>query len=317
MEKMKQLLGISETKPSVDFTYLLKMGNRSIYKIPTCFEQSEHKPGDKFSCRISQVYDVSKFWFVIKHKELELFQKYLFKFYYLNQNTYKVPIEKLEYNMYCVCFTDSAYFRGVIIGVPNIICGRKKVQILYFDYGMVGSVDIDQIYFMEENCFYVPQFALRGSLFGVAPLTSKTWTSENVCTFSDLSNDKIVYGQIINIKSKFQVLDVQLGFLGPENDVIMIHEKLVELKQARFYHQDEEFRPNTSKFQPYFEYLYCFPLHESVETGRTPSTVTDAEFQLTIQPFGLIASSYYIRNEIKRGQEISESYIQNGLNEHP
>ncbi|RZC43217.1 uncharacterized protein BDFB_001361, partial [Asbolus verrucosus] len=216
-----------------------KYGSRDKYQILTCFDKCNFKQGQSFEARVTQIYDPTKFWIVSKFRELEVFQKYLFRFYYLNSSNYKIPHDKIAIDLYCMCFIENAYYRGVIVGFPiRHHDAEQEVQVFLIDYGMLKIIDINNIYYISEECLRVPQFVVRASLAGIRPLNDH-WTTQDVDRFYDLVTDKIIKVNVIDIDCKRKILKVFIN-IKDDNSMISVQETLLTENYAAYIRDKEK-----------------------------------------------------------------------------
>ncbi|XP_044258990.1 tudor domain-containing protein 1-like isoform X2 [Tribolium madens] len=199
-------------------------------------------------------------------------------------------------NLYCVVFTDGGYYRGVIVGFPVTHQKDQEAQIYFIDYGMLKIVEMNNIYFMTEKFCQVPRFAVRASLAGVCPKTTSQWTSEDVFEFHQLVDNKILMGLIVNIDANRQVLEVHISEEKHGVSMIPIHKMLISQKRARLFHDTEE-TFDKGVLQPKLKYPYLFPSHDAIESGKIPTNISDAEYQIQFASMSSIVDRYYQKRE--------------------
>jgi hypothetical protein len=289
----------NSTSDTPDFCHLEKFRSKNLDCIPRCFNKCSFKPGQSFEARITHIYDPSKFWMVLKFWELEVFQKYLFRFYYWNGNKYRVPADKIIKDLYCVILLDNGYYRGVIVGIPSTLQTEQKIQVWCVDYGFIKVVEKNNVYYMKKECHAVPQFAVRSTLAGICPRKGPQWTSKDALEFYNLANDKILIGIIINVDNESQVLEVHIG---EKNDlsIIPIHEILIALKHARYFHEKPEVIESKMPFEPKLQFPYLFPSHEALESGIVPTNVYDSEYQVQFSSLLSFLGRYYKAKDTTR-----------------
>ncbi|EEZ99058.1 Tudor domain-containing protein 6-like Protein [Tribolium castaneum] len=269
------------------------MENHSIKnELVTCFEKCAFKQGQSFRARVTQIYDPSKFWMVVKYRELEVFQKCIFKYYYMNRKKYQIPKDKLVMDLYCAVFTDGGFYRGVITGFPATHQKDQQAQIYFIDYGIVKVVEMNDIYFLSDKFCQVPHFAVRASLAGVCPRTKSQWTCDDVFEFHQLVDNKVLMGVIVNIDANRQVLEVHLSEDKHGVSTVPVHKLLISQKRARFFHDKEDIS-DKGLLQPKLKYSYLFPSHEAIESGKVPTNISDAEYQIQFAWVSSVVARYY------------------------
>ncbi|XP_063927346.1 tudor domain-containing protein 5-like [Zophobas morio] len=259
--------------------------------IPTCFTKCNFNPGQPINFKVSHIYDPSKFWIVVKFQELEIFQKHLFQYYYLNRNKYKMPTDNLQLDMPCVAFTDGNYYRGRIVGLPQDLWDQNQVHVFFTDYGSLQLVDYNNIFYMSVKHCEVPQFSVRASLAQVRPKNSHCqWTVADVTEFSNLLSDKVLAGVVENVYREREVVEVACRERGVG---AAVHDTLVA--QQRTQYRDEELKSGKKMPPPEPKYFcaHVCPSHEAIESGKVPTSLSDAEFQVMVAPFSPIVTRYY------------------------
>ncbi|XP_030748990.1 uncharacterized protein LOC115877058 [Sitophilus oryzae] len=205
----------AKTKPPThilsDWNYFLNHQKENV-QIPLYFDKQDWIVGNMYRTRISHVYDPSKFWVVPKEKELDLFQRYLHDFYSKHKDAYRVPVSNFSLQMYCVAYTEEAFYRGKLVNIPLPVKQKTLAWVFLMDFGYMAKVELNEIYFLTAKMYTVPQFAVRSSLSGMGPVdSSSTWCADAVTKFNQLVLNKVLFCQVTNKDEKNKVLYLKLG----------------------------------------------------------------------------------------------------------
>lgn len=144
-----------------DFNFFKKQLSDPEFKVKHYFDKRKWRVGDTFQLRVGHVYDLSHFWIVVKFKELEILQKYLNDFYTQYREDYRIKFSFFKLNMFCVCYTDGAYYRGCFTGIEPQYSMEKWAFVFLIDFGYVAKVPISELYFMTNNMYDIPRLAVR------------------------------------------------------------------------------------------------------------------------------------------------------------
>lgn len=137
------------------------------FEIPSYFDKENWKVNMAYRMRVSNIYDPSHFWVVSKESELDAFHKYLHEFYSKYKSHYKVPEKNLKINMYCITFTEEAFYRSILVSIPLAIQKQSYAFVFLMDFGFMAKVPLNEIYFMTKQMYDIPQFAIRATLSGL------------------------------------------------------------------------------------------------------------------------------------------------------
>lgn len=135
-------------------------------KIPSCFDCTKFELDESYPVQVTHIYDPSHFYIVNRIAEIGAFHQYMHNFYGKYKRYYRIPIEQLKLNMYCVVHMETRFYRGILTNVPLLGDSQTLVFLFLIDYGSTAKVPLDQVYFMTEAMFDVPAFAVRACLQG-------------------------------------------------------------------------------------------------------------------------------------------------------
>lgn len=247
--------------------------------ILSCFEKYNYKSGDKFVCRVSHVYDLSKFWIVTKPQELDRFQKLLCREYYKSRDVFKVAKEDIVHGMYCVVLCDGTFFRAKIVGWAqsaknNLKANESEVQTFFLDYGMTGVTACENIYKLEAAFAKPPSFAVRASLACICPLDAHTWSISVVNRFNEIHNWVELDAVVVNSDPERLLVEIYCRRREPQEKPfyeILFSEKLAQ----PFVRRSETVEVNEVLASSWggtrnLKYPYLFPTHEMLEEGKIP-----------------------------------------------
>lgn len=150
-----------------DFNFFKKHLSDPSFEVQPYFDKRKWSAGDTFHLRVGHVYDLSHFWIVTKFRELEVLQTYLYKFYKHHKEDYRIEYNLFKLDMYCVCYTDKAYYRGRFTGIECQYNGENYAFVFLIDFGCISKVPISELYFMPKNLYDVPRLAVRASMAGI------------------------------------------------------------------------------------------------------------------------------------------------------
>lgn len=153
-----------------DFNSFKKHLSDPYFEVQPYFDKRKWRIGDTFQLRVGHVYDLSHFWIVTKFKELETLQEYLNHFYTLHKEDYRIEFSLFKFNMYCICYTDGAFYRARFTGIERQYSMENWAFVFLIDFGCVSKVPISELYFMTKNLYDVPRWAVRASLSGITIL---------------------------------------------------------------------------------------------------------------------------------------------------
>lgn len=150
-----------------DFNFFKKHLSDPSFEVQPYFDKRKWSAGDTFHLRVGHVYDLSHFWIVTKFRELEVLQTYLYKFYKHHKEDYRIEYNLFKLDMYCVCYTDRAYYRGRFTGIECQYNAENYAFVFLIDFGCISKVPISELYFMPKNLYDVPRLAVRASMAGI------------------------------------------------------------------------------------------------------------------------------------------------------
>lgn len=282
-------MGQEEIKPpaqiAIDWNYFLKHLDSKKGHISSYFDKESWKINTMYRVRVSHVYDPSHIWIVHEEKEIDAFHKYLYNFYSKYKMHYKIPCKNFKINMYCITYTDGAFYRSILVNVPFSMKNESWAFVFLIDFGYMAKVSRDEIYFMTAKMYTVPQLAVRATLSGVGPIESTTWSANVVSKFSKLVYNKVLLCQITNKNYAHKVLFVRFGEYNwntkePDPIVdILVSEKLAkqisildvrEMKQAM---KSKKSKRNKKNKLPFF-----LPTFDEIESGTCIDSVLANKF---------------------------------------
>ncbi|CAG9763865.1 unnamed protein product [Ceutorhynchus assimilis] len=224
----------SPTHIATDWNFFLNEVLTERVQITPYYDKEDWKIGEIYSMRVSHIYDPSHFWVVTKHLEMDLLHRYLNDFYSKHNNHYKLPEENLKLNLYCVVYTEGAYYRGILVKIPYMMKNKTWVFVYLLDFGFMSKVLPDNIYFMTKDMYSVKHFAIRACLAGIGPLGTNKWTSEAVIKFTEIITNKVVYGQVIVKNDPQKVLFLQVcEYNSSTESMVSIGDTLVDYELAK------------------------------------------------------------------------------------
>lgn len=127
--------------------------------------------GEKYEVKIKNVYDPSKFWVIVKYRELSVFMEYLKYFYGKVENRKPIFRSSLRKNLICIVRRSGMYFRSVIL--PILLPDKSKIRVFMIDFGYIVNICIDDLFCIFEKHQDVPRFAIRAGLAYISPTGKK------------------------------------------------------------------------------------------------------------------------------------------------
>ncbi|XP_063705626.1 uncharacterized protein LOC134834781 isoform X2 [Culicoides brevitarsis] len=126
---------------------------------------------------ITEVHSPLKFWFrnADDDTKIQIFEKKLHDFYrklMIERNfTYKMSENDAIEGRLCATLFSATWHRAVIIRGPV----DNKVEVMYIDYGTIGTVPVDKLHFLTSKFAKFPYVLMRGRLALVAPKGNHHW----------------------------------------------------------------------------------------------------------------------------------------------
>lgn len=280
---------------SIDFNYIFSHCDASKFEIPYYYDRQNWKPGQTYKIRISSIYDPSKFWVVVKDRELDIFVKFLTDFYNKYGNCYKMSLNTVSRNIYCTVFTDNAFYRGIIINIPHSFSLEKKAVVFLFDFGYISTVNVEDLYYLAEKFYEVPRFAVRASLSYLQPHNNYIWSYELVKRFDELVSKKLLLCILECTDPNRKIIIIRIGNVNEFSHVtdigdILIREKLAEIILTK---QKSKKVNDNSRYAPKTKYPYLFPSFEAIESGIVPSSVYISELLGQCVPRDVLFKPYF------------------------
>ncbi|XP_018580099.1 uncharacterized protein LOC108917822 [Anoplophora glabripennis] len=265
---------------NIDFNYIFSHCDQSKFEIPHYYDKQNWELGETYRMRVSNIYDPSKFWIVVKEQELDVFQRFLADFYNKYSSRYKMSLNSISENMYCTAFTENAFYRGLIVSIPHSLTLDKKVIVFLFDFGYTCMVNLEDIYYLSEKFYEVPRFAVRASLSDLQPHSEHVWNYEVVKRFDELVSKKVLICVVECTDPSRRIVFIKVGSVKDElSDVVDIGITLISEKLARSTSSKKSTTKikNNSRYIPTTNYPHLFPSFEAIEGGIVPSSVYISE----------------------------------------
>ncbi|ENN78150.1 uncharacterized protein LOC109536299 [Dendroctonus ponderosae] len=254
-------------------------------KISSCFDSTNFNLDESYPVQVTHIYDPSHFWIVTRIAEIDAFHHYMHDFYKKYTRYYRIPLEHLKLNMYCMVHIDTRFYRGILTNVPLLGDAQTLGFVFLIDYGSTAKVPLDQLYFMTEAMFDVPAFAVRASLQGLGPLEGDSWPVDLADELWKLVTTDCLVGKVTYICSTNKVLFLKLFNLN-DNNRESINDHFVSERLARqmsTFDVKEMKRSQKEKRLPVLPFLQ--PSFAELETGACTDSSKLAELIKEFQPF--------------------------------
>ncbi|KAJ8920422.1 hypothetical protein NQ315_005288 [Exocentrus adspersus] len=264
----------------IDWDYILSHCDQSKFEIPQYYDKEKWKSSETYRMRVSNIYDPSKFWIVIKEQELDIFQKYLNSFYTQHGSCYKIPMDALSKNMYCAAMADNSFFRGLIVNIPHSLSVQKTAVVFLFDFGYISLVNLEDLYYLSEDLYEIPQFSVRASLSGVQPFDNCIWDYNVVKRFYELVSGKILLCILECTDRSRKMIEIVIGSVNEFSVVTDIGNVLIKEKLARSVFMKgtaSDLITKNSRYVTKTKFPFLFPSIEAIEEGLVPPSVYTSE----------------------------------------
>ncbi|CAH0549529.1 unnamed protein product [Brassicogethes aeneus] len=252
------------------------------------------KEGDYYECKIEYVYDLSKFWVVIKNKELGYFQEHWRLFYDDPRNLSRIPASQIEAGKACLVKTNNFFYRCVV--QENMLMSSNKIRVFYVDYGIIMTISIEDVYYIHEHVCSVPRFALRAMLANICPYsTGQMWTIDDLGYFWNLIGKKSLFAKICLIDRENSILHVAIRELC-HHHCDYVNDILIKDKVAKIIGKEDENIKNRIRFGKYkakVKYLYMYPSFELIEKGVVPKSLNEFSLLKKEVPLDIIYPNYF------------------------
>lgn len=250
-----------------------------ITRISSCYEKYKYERGDQFICRVTHVYDLSKFWIVTKPKELDRFQILLCQEYFKRRDMLRMPEDKIVFGMYCVVLSEGTFYRTKIVGVAHthkagLSSSRRQVQTFFLDFGMTGVTTCDRIYTLTAAFAEAPTFAVRAALAGVCPVESHIWSNSVINRFNEIHSWVEMEAVVVNSYNKESLVEINCRRREPRG--VLIYDILLGERLAQPFVKRKKPVEVSKKLaetwggRSFLKYPYLFPTHEILEEGKVP-----------------------------------------------
>lgn len=261
------------------------------------YDQHIWKPGETYRIRVSNIYDISKFWIVLLEQELTLFQKFIHKFYTDKGEKYKIPTEQLHNKMYCVAFVEGSFYRGMIVDIPLFADSIQRAIVLLIDYGQVLAVKFEELYYFYDKFYQVPRFAVRACLSQIQPSNKDTWTSNVIHRFNELVSEKVLLCILESTDPVNKIVYITIGDVDQQSEVHDIGDILLKENMA-IPITAKKGSKRKKRLVPVTKYPFLFPTFEAIEQGEMPSSAKIFDLLKHSRVSNDLLNSYYNFNEI-------------------
>ncbi|CAG9830981.1 unnamed protein product [Diabrotica balteata] len=269
----------------------------SVYKndIPHSYDGINWKLESIYNIRVGNIYDPSKFWIVHFTEELNLFYSYMNSFYNEKYEEYRMPVEYMKRNTYCAVYTDNGFYRALIVEITNTVRPDDRIIVFLLDFGYTSTVSPDNIYILYEKMFHMPRCAIRACLYGIEPYDSDTWTTQATEKFKELTQGKILMGQLCGIDDKYKTVYIRIVDIAHATEQMDVGETLIIKKMAKIARIKNMkcTEKHTEKFIPKVKYPYLCPSFDLLESGTMPSSVHVVELLKTYMMTEKLFQPYY------------------------
>ncbi|RZC39475.1 uncharacterized protein BDFB_011154, partial [Asbolus verrucosus] len=188
-------------------------------KIPHYAISSTYKKGEYLDVSIGEIYDLSKFWIYDTFGELKPLMNDLQIFFHNQHNKYLIPELLLEEGLYCTCLYAGEFHRAV----------------LFVDYGTVGNVQSNKIWYLPKQFAKVPCQAIRASLSNIYPAyENQPWNIAALNRFQELITNTPLVAEIVRIIKEDNILEVYLADINNEDNIFYINDVLVKEGHALY-----------------------------------------------------------------------------------
>ncbi|KAJ8965464.1 hypothetical protein NQ314_004109 [Rhamnusium bicolor] len=262
----------------VDFDYIFSHFDQTKYEIPYYYDREVWKIGETYRMRVGHVYDPTKFWIVLKERELDIMQAFLMDFYTENGE------------------------QGLIVNIPHSSTVDKKAWVYLIDFGYIAVILMDNLYYLYEKLYGVPQFAVRASLGHVRPYRKPNWDYNAMRRFNELVSGKVLLCILECTDPVRKIVHITIGNVNDTSSVsdighILINEKLARSIAKRSSPEKES--RNNSRYVPKTKYPYLFPSFEAIESGMVPSCVYTSELLRQCIATDVLFKPYFAYGGIK------------------
>ncbi|KAJ8976598.1 hypothetical protein NQ317_005788 [Molorchus minor] len=252
-----------------------------------------------YEAKIESIYDPSKFWLVIKVKELAIFMKYLKYFYDKPQNQRPVIQGKLEKGLLCIVRSNEKYYRGYI--QPVLLPDQNKLRVFMMDYGLILNVPATDVFFIFKKHSQVPGFAIRACLADVVPTgTSEGWSQTDLKSFCALIEGRRLRAKICEIDTKQCILFVEIktlyGKICKSVSTSLVYMGLAVYNKNTLVSKVAKKR--VTKYKPKIKYRHLFPTFEALENGIVPCSLWEHDLLKHSVPLDILYKHLYDYQDI-------------------
>ncbi|KAK9890999.1 hypothetical protein WA026_013335 [Henosepilachna vigintioctopunctata] len=246
-----------------------------------------------FRVVVAEIYDPSKFWLFRDDGKLDALMDEMQLFYNTNKDRYRIPEQFLEIGLYCVAVVLKEFHRCVIV---KIIPDFNYVHVFYIDYGTLGTVPKNEVWFLKKDFAGLPAQAIRARLANICPpIEFAMWTSEARGRFQQLADMKHLEAKITNVSREKKIIEVcvENPKAAPGRDIGSI---LVDEGHAVYANQVREMNIHDSNCTPRVKFVHLFPDFEEIEYWLAPSIEEMAWFSNTDLTADFYFPQYFSRS---------------------
>ncbi|KAJ8929456.1 hypothetical protein NQ314_017836 [Rhamnusium bicolor] len=267
--------------------------------------------GQYYEVKIENVYDISKFWIVVKFQELIIFMKYLKEFYSIITNRKVIPRNEFKTGLLCIVNRNNMYYRSIML--PVLLPDENRIRVFNIDFGLIINVCIDEVFCIVKKHCSVPRFAIRASLANISPADpSRTWSLSDLRSFYELMEGKRLLAKVHEIDTKRNILFVDIHvvyadiFESISTILIQLGIAIYNQNYPASYTNEAE---NKTKYKSKVKYLHLFPSFEALESGRVPCSLWEYNLLKNSVPLDLLYKDYYQYQDVNL-----DINIVNGIN---
>ncbi|XP_018565967.1 tudor domain-containing protein 5-like [Anoplophora glabripennis] len=252
--------------------------------------------GGHYEVKIENIYDPSKFWVILKFKELAIFMKYLRCFYDNVENRKIVPKSDLKKNFIYIVRRRDMYYRSTVM--PLLLPDRNQVKVFMIDFGFIVNICTEDIFYISEKHQVVPRFAIRASLAYISPTDhSKIWSQLDLKIFCKILQNKRIFAEVCEIDTEQNILFCEI-YINPEVTNKSIGDILVNLKMAKYNERYTSHNTELTKYKSKVKYPHLFPSFEKLENGSVPSSLWERNLLKDSVLFDVLYKDYYQYQDI-------------------
>ncbi|XP_044259946.1 tudor domain-containing protein 5-like isoform X2 [Tribolium madens] len=145
------------------------------------------------------------------------------------RNRYVIPELFLQVGLYCVVLFNKVYHRCIIIDLLDT--DPLTVKVLFIDYGSIGEIPCDHIWYLPKEFSKIPCQAIKASLYNI-----KSELDEIQCIkkFEHLIRNKRLIAEVLRIDKRELFLEIYLADVSNEENIFFINDRLVDEGYAAY-----------------------------------------------------------------------------------